>query len=98
MVARMARVTTTAGLSPMVSRKASRKQRPTVDSISKGPEKMMAFLKARSKSKVSQKELTTAGPKDAESPPMGSQKVQTMAEMTAAESSPKGSAKAQTKE
>jgi hypothetical protein len=58
---------------------------------------MMAFLKARSKSKVSQKAPTKAAPKEAESPPMGSEMVQTMAEMKEAESSPKVSAKAQTK-
>ena len=66
----------------MVARKASRNERPTADSISMGHEKMMAILTACSKSKVSRKVPTKAGPSQAETPPMGSEKVQTMAETT----------------
>ncbi len=66
------------GLTPMVSRKASRNERPKADSISTGPEKMMAFLKARWKLKESVKAPTKAGPTDAEYLPTGSEKVQTM--------------------
>ena len=79
-----------------MSPKALPNERPKADSISTGPEKMMAFLKARSKSKVSQKAPTKAEPKEAESRPMGSETVQTKAEMKEAESPPKESAKAQT--
>ncbi len=80
-----------------VSEKASRNERPKADSISMGPEKMMAFLKARWKLKESVKAPTKAGPTDAEYLPTGSEKVQTMAETTEAENPPKVSAKAQTK-
>jgi hypothetical protein len=86
-----------AGLTSMVSEKASRNERLKADWISMGPEKMMAFLKARWKSKVSLKAPTKAGPKEAVNLLIGFEKVQKMAEPTEAESPPSVSAKAPTK-
>jgi hypothetical protein len=86
-----------AGLTSMVFEKASRNERLRADWISMGPEKMMAFLKARWKSKVSLKAPTKAGPKEAANLLIGFEKVQKMAEPTEAESPPMVAAKAQTK-
>ncbi len=67
-----------AGLTSTVREKASRNERPKADSISMGPEKMMALLKARWKLKESVKAPTKAGPTKAEYLQTGSEKVQTM--------------------
>ena len=66
------------GLTATVRQQASRIGRPREVWIRKGPEKMMAFLKARWKLKESVKAPTKAGPTDAEYLPTGSEKVQTM--------------------